>query len=172
MKFNIIAIAAAAIFSSTAYADGLYVEGNLGSATLKIDGVSDSKSDTSYTLGAGYKFGQYFAAEAGYSDFGTAKWSGAGWAQIKTSGFYLGPAVTLPLTEKLSLTGRAGWIRLKADYSDSFGSSDSGNETDTYYGIGASYAIDNNWSATVGYNKVNLDGADLSTLTVGAKYSF
>lgn len=173
MKFNILAIAVAALLSSTAYADGLYVEGNLGSAKLSIDGIGDSKSDTSFTLGAGYTFGQYLAVEAGYSDFGSPKWSnGVNWAKIKTTGIYVGPAVRLPLSKEFALTGRAGWLRLDAKYNDSLGNADSGNETDTYYGVGVSYNLDSHWAITVDYNKVNMDGADLSNTMVGARYSF
>jgi Outer membrane protein beta-barrel domain len=79
-------------------------------------------------------------------------------------------------TEDLELYARIGTSRNKSDWSaTNGGTTESGSDTVTqsFYGLGAAYKIDKNWSAVVDYSKFakKLD-TDSSMVAIGARYNF
>lgn len=125
--------------SAAAAGEGFYLEAGVGAAKADLpsaSGFSKDDKDTAFSLGAGYRFNQYIAAEAGYQHLGEASYSGNGNATGNingtsynlngsvrisaedTKGWYLGPKLSLPVGNGFELNARAGvfvWeSRLKA----------------------------------------------------------
>ena len=136
------ALGAALIFAFTATpvafaADekGFYGIVELGQSEADISapaGVSVDNKDTSYSLGAGYRFNDYVSVEGGYLDLVevSAKASGSGSgtyygtpitftgtlsAQSDAKGWFLGPKFTLPLSKQMDLYGKVGYYFWDSD---------------------------------------------------------
>ncbi len=125
--------------------------------------------DTAWRLLAGYRFLGYFALEAGYADYGSARMAttflsadgttgpgtpGGVRTNRDVAGFGLDLVATAPLGERLGLFGRLGWLRAEVDaqaeisgntrFSDGLGGttrSSSVKEDVLKYGIGLSWTI-------------------------------
>ena len=92
-----------------------YAGGALGQAYIdeNIDGVEIDADSTAFRVFGGYAFSDYFALEASYLDFGTFKdtvdVSGVPVdVSATTDGFSLAVLGSLPMSERLSLRGKAG----------------------------------------------------------------
>lgn len=131
---------------------------------------------TAYTLGSNQLFGlrNSNALELSAFDFGTvSSVVQATPARIKTYGTALSYVSGLQLTERLSLTTKAG-----LSYARSTNDIDSGAQrTGLSYGLGVSYALDNNWSLHGDWTRVPVRlGADDKTridmYSIGLGYRF
>jgi len=92
---------------------------------------------------AGYQFIRYFGVELGYYDFGkgTIKTAGGGQVDYKARGPYAGIVVTAPMTEKLSIIGRAGALRWSTKLNPDANATAAGFTGASDNGINASYGI-------------------------------
>lgn len=115
---------------------GFYVDASVGRMTatmptIPLAGATNNDSDTTFAIGGGYKFNEYFGVEAGYQDLGevSASWTGAGTVNIQghvivgtgalnytasVDGFYFGPTFSFPVNEQFSINARAGLYRWEA----------------------------------------------------------
>lgn len=123
-----LAAAFALSFPLTANAEGFYVDLGLGQAKADFGdtaGLNVDNTDTSYSIGAGYKFNNYIAIEGGYLKLGTASIGTSGTvtgtyygnpysatgtlsASSEVDGYYLGPVLSLPVGDKFEAYARAG----------------------------------------------------------------
>ncbi len=163
---------------------GFYVAGSVGQASVDetIDSTfSIDDEDTSFSLSAGYSFNDYFAVEGGYIDFGEVSDSFSiagvtGKVKAEADGWDLALVGSLPVSEKFSLTGRAGYLFWDADIKatatglPSISDNEDGN--DLFYGVGAEYRFTNQWSLTGGWDRYELDDVDFDNLHVGVRYRF
>lgn len=114
---------------------GFYGIVGLGQSEADISapaGVSVDNKDTSYFLGAGYRFNDYVSVEGGYLDLGEASVSASGGisgtyygipftatgtlsAKSEVKGWSLGPKFTLPLSKQADLYGKVGYYFWDAD---------------------------------------------------------
>ena len=114
---------------------GFYGIVGLGQSEADINapaGVSVDNKDTSYFLGAGYRFNDYVSVEGGYLDLGEFSASGSGSvsgtysgtpytatgtfsAKSDAKGWFLGPKFTLPLSKKMDLYGKVGYYFWDSD---------------------------------------------------------
>lgn len=119
---------------------GFYGIVGLGQSEVDISapaGVSVDNKDTSYFLGAGYRFNDYVSVEGGYLDLGEASVSASGGisgtyygipftatgtlsAKSEVNGWSLGPKFTLPLGKQADLYGKVGYYFWDADTAASF----------------------------------------------------
>ncbi len=161
---------------------------------------SVSNTDSTYRIGAGYRFSPIFALEAHYTDLG--KYSsesrallvpnaGAGTlsAKYKSSGVGLDALVAAPLAQGFSIYGRVGVLRAKTEAN--FTSSGSifvsptsrlnatANTTAYSYGIGLQYDISKQIAIRAEgqrYEKLGNDDTGgklkLDVYTIGAVFSF
>ncbi len=173
---------------------GFYFSATFGSAEYDI-GLSDladlndgsnftnasiDDSDTTFGLGFGYRISPYLAAEVGYSDFGevdiSAESDGTGFfwspgpvtAAADTTGFTLGLKGVIPIQSNFEIYGRAGANRwdVDYDYADTSGVfSDSDDGTDAYFGIGASFLLQN---ISLGASFTRFDIADTDVDVIAA----
>lgn len=119
---------------------GFYGIVELGQSEVDISapaGVSVDNKDTSYSLGAGYRFNDYVSVEGGYLDLGEVSASGSGTlsgtyygtpftatgtfsAQSDAKGWFLGPKFTLPLSKQMDLYGKVGYYFWDSDTTATF----------------------------------------------------
>lgn len=130
-----LAVTFALSFPLVANAEGFYVDLGLGQAKADLgntSGLNVDDKDTSYSIGAGYKFNDYIAIEGGYLKLGTASVSASGTisgtyrgkpisatgtlsASSEVDGYYLGPVLSLPMGDKFEAYARAGVYFWNAD---------------------------------------------------------
>ncbi|WP_422016503.1 outer membrane beta-barrel protein [Roseateles sp.] len=93
----------------------------------------------------GYSFGNGFALEGGYADFGKFRATqGATGVSAKPQALSIGAAYTAALTPQWGLTGRLGVARVHTKVNAEVGSltgSDSENSTQPLIGLGLNYAL-------------------------------
>lgn len=119
----VLVLTATLAFSASGWAQeaGVYVGGSLGQAKYRSEcpGSQCDGNDGSWRLFAGYQFNRYFSAELGFADLGRTSASGIpGPITVTTStsstldteatAWDLVGVGALPLSERLSLTGKLG----------------------------------------------------------------
>jgi len=171
---------------------GFYVGIAYGYEKLVIERESNGNNlvdekFASIMLDAGYKFNQYIAVEGRY-------WSGINssndlaWRTginsditVDAWGLYVKPM--FPVTNSFNIYGLVGYGSAEATYEPNNNLSITSDSVSGFsWGIGADYAITNNWSVFVDYTSIidgesgNLDRIDtddsLSTVNVGVNYQF
>lgn len=137
LKALVMGIAMATAMPLAMAADsGFYVSASVGrmTATLpqpSLSGANSHDSDSTYTIGGGYRINKYFGAEVGYQNLGTmsSSWTTAGTATIlrhdivgtgaltykaEVDGYYLGPTFSYPINDRFSVDARLGYYRWEA----------------------------------------------------------
>lgn len=168
--FLALALAAGLSLPALALADtGLYIDGSVGQASVDDEGIDDN--DTSFRIGAGWRFIDNFGAELGYLDLGeVGEGNGNLAASIETDGFYAGVAGKIPLYE--GATGFYLGARAGLYFWDATGRVRSGNTTlrvddsdnDFYVGISGGYDFNEQFGLGLSYDryKVGDNNTDLS----------
>jgi OOP family OmpA-OmpF porin len=194
------------VISSSAFADGPYVLGEVTHSNISLDkgtfnddltaagatGLSSSEngSGNQWRLQAGYKFNPYFAVEAGYIDLGQADYKanfagGAAKGSQKAGGVDLAVLGILPVTDNLSLFGKAGLVAAKVDTKLTSGApaatniNDSSTEIRPLLGAGATYSLLKNVDLRFDYDHVSDIGKsgkggkmDDDMVSAGVSYNF
>lgn len=171
---------ALAAFSSSAIAGQAFVRAELGSSDTEISfsGFSESETDTSAVLGAGYWFTPNFAVEGhigslyntslGYDQELDLVTMGVGVAVKKNfgdrnTGFFIG--------------ARAGIARLTAQVrEDTFDVVDDESSTKPYFGVNAGYDFNPRWGLSLNYDRRSADfsgiDVDVDTVSIGGEWRF
>lgn len=205
-KSPLICLLAALLATPAAYAEGFYVAGALGRASIDLEksetdaaltgagvtGLSSSvdENDTYYGLSLGYALNANFAIEAGYVDFGDARYrasftGGNANARVEAHGWALSVLGILPLGDQFSVFGRLGGIQSKVEIdvdATGPGGSASGRASDrewsALYGVGAGYAITPQIGVRAEYTRYdklggdNTGEGDVDTWSLGMTYRF
>lgn len=192
--------------SSGALADGPYVVGEVTHSNLSLDtgtfdrdlsaagatGLTsrDNGSGNQWRLQAGYKFNPYFAVEAGYIDLGKADYranfaGGTAKGSEKAGGLDLAILGILPITENLSVFGKAGAVaekvetRLTSTAPAATSFKDSSTMVSPLVGVGATYSVMKNMDLRFDYDHVSNigksgKGGKMSDdmLSAGLSYNF
>lgn len=177
-----------------AMADNFYIFGDVGQGKFEIDEGRDSKlskTDTTFSIGAGYDFNQFLAVEVAYRDLGEVADRGSDFDGVDDYDFVDKMGATalqasvvgkLPISEVFNVYGRVGLASLDAEYEsreyyadgnnpDPY--SDSESKTRALFGVGASFDITSQLALRAEYNQyAKWDDLKLSALTVGAVYKF
>ena len=195
MKKQIILASVLGALALPVMADNFYVFGDVGQGKTEIDGSDNytfSKTATTYSLGAGYNVNRFFAVELAYRDLGETKDRGDAVDDFGDSFNFvdkydvtaLQASVVgkLPISDEFNLYGRVGVAKLNVDYKSAAYYSDGNNpapskdsysKTKALAGVGASYDITPQFAIRAEYNQyAKWDDTKLSSLTVGATYSF
>ncbi|MGA7950315.1 MAG: outer membrane beta-barrel protein [Thiobacillaceae bacterium] len=152
---------------------------------------SDSGSGNQWRLQLGYGINSNFAVEAGYIDFGKAKYSaayagGTASGNLKAGGLDLVALGILPLSERFSIFGKAGAVAVRAKSSltasapaGAAAGDATSNEVRPLIGLGVSYRIADNvdlrgeFDHVNGLGKSNKTGTmDSNLVSVGVAYHF
>lgn len=199
---TIIAVSMLSAVSVCHASEGFYIGANIGQASYdatlsdfsvlhdgSIFSASIDDSDTSFSLTLGYQLTPNIAFEGGFIDLGeltvSANSDGSGFLyapgpvtlKIAVDGLFFDVKGLLPLNEQFSLYGKLGLLKWSEDavLSDVTGSlSVDDDGTDIFFGIGASFNINNSISLNADYSryKVDEDEEDVDVLSVGIQFGF
>jgi OOP family OmpA-OmpF porin len=137
---------------------------------------SEDKTDTGWKLAVGNQFNANAALEFGYADLGEAKFNAAGvGCSLEANGFHASLVGSLPMANQFSFTGRVGLFSWDADVSCSAGgASASADEsgTDLTFGVGVRYDMTKSVGLRGGWERFDLDDADVDLLSLGLIFSF
>lgn len=207
MKLYQLAPIALFALTTTAFADGFYGVGEITYSSLSLDqshfndalisngatslSSSDSGSDTKWRLQGGYRFNPYLAVEAGYIDFGKAKYQasytgGSAQGSLKAGGVDMAVLGSLPVNDSLSVFGKVGVVDAKVESSLTASApaalasgSDSVYSIKPLLGVGAIYKLTQNVDLRGDYDYVGGLGTssktgqmDASMFSVGVAYNF
>jgi OOP family OmpA-OmpF porin len=184
--------AAAAAGPAAAQDPGLYAGGSVGYAAYK-DSCKDlvvpcDGEDTAWRAFGGYQFNRWFAVEFGYADLGEAE--GAGILNTGNPGsfkiewkeaFDLTAVFLAPVTERLSLLGRAGMYRARTttEVQDTTGplASPGGTNSGFSYGAGVEFrlgalGVRAEWQRWENVGTSSTGEDDIDMLSVGVLFRF
>ena len=185
-------VPAVVVDEAPASTGGLYLGIAYGYETLTIDRASGGnlidEQFGSIMLDAGYKFNQYVAVEgrywAGISSSNDLAWRTGLPSDVTVDawGVYLKPM--FPVSNQFNIYGLVGYGSADATYepSNTLISISSDSVSGFSWGVGADYALTNNWSVFVDYTSI-IDGEDgntdriitedsLDTVNIGVNYQF
>jgi OOP family OmpA-OmpF porin len=208
MKLYQLAPIALLALTTTAFADGFYGLGEISYSSSSLDqshfnnaltssgatslSSSDSGSNTKWRLQGGYRFNPYLAVEAGYIDFGKAKYQasyagGSAQGSLKAGGVDMAVLGSLPVNDNFSVFGKVGVVDAKVESSLTAGApatflasgSDSVYSIKPLLGVGAIYKLTQNIDLRGDYDYVGGLGKssktgqmDASMFSVGVAYNF
>ncbi|MGQ0654101.1 MAG: outer membrane beta-barrel protein [Betaproteobacteria bacterium] len=125
---------------NTPYAGFGFLQAHMkrGCAGIGVAPVACEDKDSGWKLLAGYKFTRNWSVEGGYVDFGRVREIGAGaQANIDTTALEASVLGALPVTPELSVFGRLGGYRSRAELSNAAtGKKSTSNIT---FGVGVQY---------------------------------
>ena len=158
---------------------GLYFGGSIGSATLtdSVDGFDFDSDSNPYRFTLGLQFSDFFAIEGGYNNFGTfeERFTLGGETvavELQADGITLGATGALPLTETLNLFGRAGAFFWDGDALVDSIRLPSENDTNVYYGGGATVAMTDRLRLVGDWTRYELDTTESDVISLGFTYRF
>lgn len=162
--------------SASALAEDFYLFGQIGKSDFDIDPTANTAwgdtTDTTYSLGLGYRFNDYFSAEGGYTDLGTVKGTYRNIpVSVDTTAFFLGVKGQLMVAEQVSLFARTGAARFKGKGKTAVGNSKE-TGTDPYLSFGAAYHFTPQLAADWQMTRYFVDDADIDTVNLGLTYNF
>ena len=187
-------ILSGALFSASAFAQGMYVAGSAGlgiaASSVKTDldtaltaggikSIKSSMSDgTAMNAALGYEYNPNLSAEVGYFNSGTLSYTATGTgvasikADTKVTGFQLAAVGTNPLNDKFSVFGKVGYSFLTTKSAVTIGtvkSTVSDKNNGIGFGFGASYKLVDNIRIKASYEMIT---SDVSALLVGVQIKF
>lgn len=188
MKKQLLVASLLGCITLPAAAQGIYLLGDIGQSKMEVDvdNFSVSKTDTTFSIGAGYHLNETFALEFSYRDLGTIKsketdnYSYDYSDKLTVTALQASLIAQHAINDKVDIYGRLGFGRLNSDYTatiiDSSGSeyiSYSQSKNKALFGIGASYAITPKFSLRTEYSRFSKwEDATLSSLTLGIQCNF
>jgi OOP family OmpA-OmpF porin len=184
-KIPLAAVACASMMlSASAFAQihhdaGPYVGVNYGMFKSRGD---DFEDENDYFEGlVGYRFNGFFGLEANYANFGEF---GGDLATAEVDGWGVAAVGFIPLSDTFSLYAKAGQFFSTVDV-DLAGFTDSFDDEQIFYGLGASFAVADPVDIVIEYNryKVEVDDSDwpvevdssdtdIDTVKIGVKFTF
>lgn len=164
---------------NTVAADSFYLGGSIGSASLDedFDGLGVDTDSTSYRLVAGWRFNEYFAIEGGYHDFGDFEQDidingTPSTVKLSADGFTLGANGSIPIGDKFSLVGRAGWFFWDGNAEINNVSQATPEDTNLFLGAGVSYAVGDHFRLIGDWTRYELESANSNVISVGFQFGF
>ena len=163
----------------SAQADGFYVGASIGNAELSedFDGLVIDDKSTSYRIVAGWNLNDYFALEGGYHNFGDFEQvldigGELVTANLTADGFTLGAAGNVPLTERFSLMGRAGWYFWNGNAEINNVSQATPEDGNLYLGAGVKLNVTERFQLTGDWTRYELQDTVSGVFSVGLQYQF
>jgi OOP family OmpA-OmpF porin len=158
---------------------GFYLGGSVGAATLDedFDGLGIDTDSTSFRLTAGLQFNDFFAIEGGYHSFGKFrdKVDIGGLVNdlsIQADGFTLGANVSLPVSDSVSLFGRAGAFFWDGDAEINNISLARPEDDNLFYGAGADVMVTERLSLIGDWTRYELEDTESDVISLGFRYRF
>lgn len=181
MKYmeNKLALTVLALFVSLtavthAEATGAYLDASVGRTDLNESGWDNG---TSFSVGGGYSFNDYIAAEARYIDFGEFDDDTFPVWTLSGDAFVVDFVASYPLTARVSMFAKLGFFAWDAEVSEAgFGEFASDDGTDITYGAGVTLSFTEQLSSYVQFKRfafeVSGEDLDLDDIGIGLQYRF
>lgn len=171
---------AAIVLPSLASADtGLYLGASIGSSHLDRDfrGFTLDTDATAYRIVGGLQLSDSLGLEAGYHNFGdfaeTIDFGGlTSRTEFVADGWTLGGTLALPLSDQLSIFGRAGVFFWDAEVEVDGFSITVPDDENPYYGGGAKIEISPNLALIGDWTRYELDNIDSDVISIGFQFRF
>lgn len=184
MKKQISVVCLLGALALPAAAEGVYILGDIGQGKMEADVGNDvfaSKTDTTYSIGAGFDINKNFSVELAYRDLGDIH-DNDDFSSYRLSATALEASAIAkyPLNQKVDIYGRLGFGKVEFESKDVYHDGNvtvvdksSDSKYRALFGVGASYALNDNVSLRAEYSQfAEWDDVTLSALTVGATYHF
>jgi len=162
-----------------AQAGEFYVGASIGQAELSedFDGFAVDEDSTAYRLVAGWSFNDYFALEGGYHNFGDfeQEFDDLGTpvtVSLSADGFTLGAVGSLPVTDRFSLIGRAGWYFWDGDAEINDVSQATPEDSNLYLGGGVTFDVTERFQLTGDWTRYELEDVTSNVISVGVQFRF
>lgn len=156
--------------SVSAFAQGGYAGLSVGQADVDVAGIDDANTGT---LLVGYKQSDNLSFEAGYTYFGEFNDSYFSDYAVEIGGLHFSAIGSLPVNESVSLFAKGGMLLWTADVTENgrqVANTEDGN--DLLIGFGISAQLNPRLSVVGEYQTVDINEADVSNLSIGARYHF
>lgn len=165
---KIIVLALAAACAAPVLAADFYVGADIGRNRFDDEGLKLNK--TGFSFFGGYIINDNIAIEAGYRSLvdGTVS-AGPLKANLKAHALQLSGVFSLPVSTELSLFGRLGVNKVKAEFSSNVGQGASDSDTKALFGVGARYAVSKEVGLRVEFQK---PASDFSVISAGVDIRF
>ena len=183
--------------SFSAKADGFYggfLTGstNIDSGVTAVNGATLDEDGSASSFFFGKKINENLSIEGFYSDLGEASLAGdngdtfvidgttyqfitSATLAVSSTSVGLAAKYDFDISEKSNFFVKAGFHNWETDLKISVGTASASFTTDgsdTMYGLGAEYKLNEQFSLIAGYDNYKLDSENVSFLNVGAKFQF
>lgn len=166
--------------AAPAFADtGLYLGASVGNASLAedFDGIDFDDDVEAYRILGGFQLGDTLGLEAGYQNFGDfeERFDVGGIptvTRLTADGWTFGGTLGLPLTDFVSLFGRAGIFVWDADVEVNGLRSAVDDDSNPYYGVGGKVGFSDRFSLVGDWTRYALDDVDTDVISLGFEYRF
>ncbi len=177
-------LASLALFSigaaGTASADsGPYLGASIGSTTIDedFDGTRLDTDSMAYRFVGGFQMGDVLGLEVGYQDFGNMDelvviGPISSLTRLSAAGWTIGGTLGLPITDQVSIFGRAGVFYWDANITIDGIPIDVPQDDNPYYGAGARVNLSPNLSLVGDWSRYELDNVDTDVISLGLLYQF
>lgn len=163
----------------SAQAGGFYVGASVGQAELSDDfgGFSVNEDSTAYRVVAGWSINDFFALEGGYHNFGDFQqvFDDLGTpvtVSLSADGFTLGAVGSVPLTDRFSLMGRAGWYFWDGDAEINNVTQATPEDSNLYVGAGITFDVTERFQLTGDWTRYELEDVNSNVISIGLQYRF
>ena len=163
----------------SAQAGGFYVGASVGQAELSddFDGLVVDDNSTAYRVVAGWSFNENFALEGGYHNFGDFEqvfdnFGIPATASLSADGFTLGAVGSIPVTDRFSLMGRAGWYFWDGDAEINNVSQATPEDSNLYLGAGITFDVTERLQLTGDWTRYELEDTTSGVFSFGLQYHF
>jgi OOP family OmpA-OmpF porin len=163
----------------SASAGEFYIGASIGNATLSedFDGLNIDDNSTAFRLVGGWNFNDYFSLEAGYHDFGDFEQTfdtpdGPVTARLGADGFLFGAIGHIPLSERFTLSGRAGMFFWNGTAEINDVSQASPEDNNLFLGAGVMFDVTDRFKLTTDWTRYELEDVNSSVFSVGFQYRF
>lgn len=133
----------------------------------------------SFELSAGYRFNNYLAAEFSWLDFGETgvRGSRSTYNYFAIDGTGLAILTFLPLSDDFDVFWKLGLYSWEIESSSitakaQFRSKSQGTDTDLLVGAGLTWNLSDNFALRGQYQELDVQGDNISNVSIGATYSF
>ena len=154
--------------------DTWYVGAGVGLSNVDEFGIDED--DTGFKLLSGYDFNEFFAVEAAYVDLGELEEdsiAGGPLAELEVDGFSLAAVGTYPITDIVSIHGKAGVYFWDADILGVIAPQfNDDSDNDIFFGAGISYRFYQRFAVVGEWERYEIDDFDVDLFSIGVSYSF
>ena len=157
--------------------------GQTNNAFFKQNVRDGDNTTTSFELGGGYSFADFFAVEGSYLNIGSVSY-GAG--DIRKDGITASAVAKLPMNDVVEIFAKMGFYSWESTYSKEYHERDYhydysyseertlNSDTNLIYGFGVNFIVAEHFGAVLEYRTIDFDQTDdtVSNISLGARFTF